>query len=384
MPVTTLLMQFLRGLASNRTNQIPLLAEPLYTTDTGILYIGDGVTPGGKLLTLTSTQLNALNMSGMVGLTTTQVGTLTAGNMPAFSGDISTLAGTTIAALANVNVNPGQYGSITQLSSLNTDAKGRILSISQSTVAVAPAASRSALKIQVTSSTALTVVASSITMVSAAGAAISKTAINYTINTATVGLNGLDTGTLAASTWYYVYAVTNGTTTGVVLSTSSTAPNASITNTYPYYARIGSVVTNASSLLIGTLQYGNEVQYILGGVNLTTELPVIASGAHGTISSSSPTWLATSVATVAPPTAAAINLLLTATSSSNSGGMIAPNSSYSGVATIKSPPICDITFSAGATANGPMRGWLTLESTSIYIATNTNSLLLCLGYKDNL
>ena len=36
-----------KGLNSDRTSIIPTLGEPIYTTDTNELYIGDGVTPGG-------------------------------------------------------------------------------------------------------------------------------------------------------------------------------------------------------------------------------------------------------------------------------------------------------------------------------------------------
>jgi len=38
------------GVEANRTSIIPLLGEPIYTTDTKMLYIGDGITPGGIAL----------------------------------------------------------------------------------------------------------------------------------------------------------------------------------------------------------------------------------------------------------------------------------------------------------------------------------------------
>jgi hypothetical protein len=41
-----------------------------------------------------------------------------------------------------------------------------------------------------------------------------------TLNTANTGLNGLDTGSLAADTLYYVYAVVSGTTLGLTASTA--------------------------------------------------------------------------------------------------------------------------------------------------------------------
>jgi hypothetical protein len=47
-----------------------------------------------------------------------------------------------------------------------------------------------------------------------------------TLNLATTGLNGLDTGSLVANTWYYIWAILNPTTlaTGFLASTSSTVP----------------------------------------------------------------------------------------------------------------------------------------------------------------
>lgn len=46
------------------------------------------------------------------------------------------------------------------------------------------------------------------------------------VNFATTGLNGLDTGTIASNTWYYIHAILNPTTgaTGYLASTSSTSP----------------------------------------------------------------------------------------------------------------------------------------------------------------
>jgi hypothetical protein len=49
---------------------------------------------------------------------------------------------------------------------------------------------------------------------------------SLTIDTGTTGANGLDTGTLAASTWYHVYAIgkADGVTSAGLISTSASAP----------------------------------------------------------------------------------------------------------------------------------------------------------------
>ena len=62
-------------------------------------------------------------------------GTLAGSLMPAFSGDISTSAGSTAATLANVNPNPGTYGDSSHAVQLTVDTKGRITGVSQVAVA---------------------------------------------------------------------------------------------------------------------------------------------------------------------------------------------------------------------------------------------------------
>ncbi|VVE55874.1 Tail fiber protein [Pandoraea horticolens] len=107
--------------------------------------------------------------------------------------------------------------------------------------------------------------------------------VNVTINSAgTVGQpNSLSTGTLAASTWYYVWVWYNGTTVCGTLDPSATAPTAPSGYTAGYRARIGAVRTDSSGnkYLLQTLQYGRSARYVTtSGTNLTT-LPVMASGA---------------------------------------------------------------------------------------------------------
>jgi len=60
-------------------------------------------------------------------------------------------------------------------------------------------------------------------------------AVSLTLNTAGSGANGLDTGTLAANTWYYKWVINNGTTTAALASLSATAPT--MPSGYTYKAR---------------------------------------------------------------------------------------------------------------------------------------------------
>lgn len=71
--------------------------------------------------------------------------------------------------------------------------------------------------------------------------------VAVTINAATVGLNGIDTGALAASTLYYVFVVADPqsyNTPGAMISASSTPV---LPYGYSAYALIGYVATDSSS-----------------------------------------------------------------------------------------------------------------------------------------
>lgn len=54
-------------------------------------------------------------------------------------------------------------------------------------------------------------------------------ATSTTVNIASSGLNGLDTGAEAGNTWYYLYAITDGSTPGLILSATNEAVSGSIT-----------------------------------------------------------------------------------------------------------------------------------------------------------
>lgn len=79
------------------------------------------------------------------------------------------------------------------------------------------------------------------------------------INFTTTGAyGGLDTGSVAASTWYYTYYVSNGTSIGCFASLSATAP--SISASY-YSVRVGAVRTDGSSHLLAVSQTADVVTY---------------------------------------------------------------------------------------------------------------------------
>jgi hypothetical protein len=84
---------------------------------------------------------------------------------------------------------------------------------------------------------------------------ISKTTSAWAVGS---GNSALDTGTIAANTWYHVHLIKR-TDTGVVdvlISLSATAPT--LPTNYTVFRRIGSMKTNASSQWTAFIQLGDE------------------------------------------------------------------------------------------------------------------------------
>lgn len=99
------------------------------------------------------------------------------------------------------------------------------------------------------------------------GRAYLASAVNLTVNIAASGANGLDTGSEAISTWYYLWVIYDGTTVAGLLSTSSTAPT--LPSGYTYKALMGAIYNDGSSNFIKILQHGNRVNSVWATVTST-------------------------------------------------------------------------------------------------------------------
>jgi hypothetical protein len=86
---------------------------------------------------------------------------------------------------------------------------------------------------------------------------------SVTINAANAGVvNGIDTGALGASSWYYVHLIgssLNQQSTGALLSLSATAPT--LPTGYDMFRVVGAVKTDGSSLLLSFYQSGAYFQF---------------------------------------------------------------------------------------------------------------------------
>jgi hypothetical protein len=167
------------------------------------------------------------------------------------------------------------------------------------------------------SASTITVTADEIELYSASGNFKKVSSVNVTIDITASGANGLDTGVEANSTWYYVWIVSNGTTTAGILSTSSSAPT--LPSGYIYKGLVSSVYNNGSGNLRDYRQIGNDIesrelwvvltsgtQTTLTAIDLSAHVPPI----HGAVS------FRTSV--VSPASAGTYNITIYSSNATNS------------------------------------------------------------------
>ena len=249
-------------------------------------------------------------------------------------------------------------------------------SISSGSVGIKGAYSN--LSVSTTGSTAaITVTADEILTTNGSGAYHKASSVSLTISGASAGANGIDTGTIAASTWYYLFVIWNsGTnTTAGLMSLSPTAPT--MPAGYAYFARCGAVLTDgtANKYPLSIVQKGNKAQYkVVVGSNTPT-FPLLGSGVAG--DRSIPTYVAVAASGGAPATAGIINIFMHV---SNSYAICSPSNATGNSTSTTNPPYMLLNSS---TCEAMERG-LILQSSNVYWAGDANSYLRCSGWEDNL
>lgn len=199
-----------------------------------------------------------------------------------------------------------------------------------------------------------------------------------TVNISTSGVNGLDTGTVANNTAYFIHIVYNPSTNvvGGIFSLSATAPT--LPTGYSMSGRCSWQHTDtATTNLRRITQRGKDAQYVVGAA-VTTAMQVINSATIGTVAAAgTAAYVSTSVAGLVPSTAAKI----TVASLTFAGGsfLVAPNTAYSGFTSANPPPM----VGTGATANITQVATFVLETLAIGIA-NSGGTQYCVGWEDNL
>lgn len=227
------------------------------------------------------------------------------------------------------------------------------------------------------------ITADRIALENAAGKLLSLRNVGVTINTAAVGINGLDTGALAASTWYSKWVISNGTEVAGLISLSANAPT--LPADYTFKKRTGWIRTDASAnkFPLSFIQAGTKSAYVVGAGKNVASLPALAAGVSGDTANA--VYTAVSVSGVVPPTAKAIDLVIGASDATPNTAMAAPTLGYGGYAgnAASPPPLC-ISLAGG---NGRIRqcGTFMLASANVYYsADHANAFLRCMGWEDSL
>lgn len=208
-------------------------------------------------------------------------------------------------------------------------------------------------------------------------------AVSLTVAGVSSGVaNGLDTGALAASTWYsiWVIAKADGTTAGL-LSLSATAPT--LPSGYTYKARVGWIRTDgtANKYPLNFQQYGRSVSYQVGA-NVSA-LPLVTSGAQGTWSVSAPTYVSVSLASFIPPTAGKASVML----DNQYNGQVtvavalAPTNTYFGCSSTNPPP-ASITTSSSTIQ--PFEMVMPASKTVYWVSSGAGGALYIRGWEDNI
>lgn len=184
---------------------------------------------------------------------------------------------------------------------------------------------------------------------------------SYTVNSSVSGAGGLDTGTVAASTWYYVYFIWGSTPGGnAIMSLSPSSPV--LPATYTHFAYAGAVRTDASSNFWNTLQVGNRTSLVTGALTPypgSVTYPVMASAQASA-------WTAISVTPAfVPPTATGISVVVAAHLNTTFWADVSPNN-------IVPVNLHNGIVSVGASSGGDMEisTDITLESSNIYYAAS--------------
>lgn len=148
------------------------------------------------------------------------------------------------------------------------------------------------------SASTLTITADGVKMLDSGGNSRTKRSLNVTADITTTGLNGRDTAAAEAGTkWYWIWAVSNGTTDGVMLvpdagAGSATAPATSV-YAWTYSKLLGAVFNDGSSNFVPFRQRNKRVDY----TGDTTNGPRIVFAAKN----GSTSFVSENLATFIPP-----------------------------------------------------------------------------------
>jgi len=201
------------------------------------------------------------------------------------------------------------------------------------------------------------------------------TSLSRTISWSTVGVDGLDAGSIATNTWYHIHAISNGSTTAGIASTSATAPV--LPAGYIYSCRLGAMRTDntGSGTLFRTSQLGSWTQQnvVAAATNSSTYrfMGLTTSG----------TYVAFPVANFVPPTATEIHVLCFSNASAQNFNCSPNNTTATGFS-VSNPSIIQVNGLAGF--NQAQSARFLLEGTNVFgaIAGGGTLDMFAIGWKD--
>lgn len=191
-----------------------------------------------------------------------------------------------------------------------------------------------------------------------------------TLNMATTGAGGLDSGTVANNTWYYAFLISGSSGTSVIASTNPVLPT--LPTGYTYLRRLLPMRTNSTGLLFPffVTDWGNDViewTYSVPDFQITDTTP---SGANVCLNNGVATTATDVSLTLVPPDATHANIAFSARSATS---------------TIRSKNLAtfgDRSLTATSGTNIEGTGWVTLDSATYrYLVSANNTHHACLGFK---
>lgn len=279
------------------------------------------------------------------------------------------------------DMNSGSYYEVVYLASLDSGNGGWVIASALPGTGTTPVALGSARGLVVTNnagtpSTKIDITASKIVPVTSTGAPVFLSSFSATIDLTTSGLNGMDTGARPTNGWVYIYALSNGSLTGgIATTTSPTAGSFSPTPSgYIYSFYVGAMFLDGSQNLKRSRQAGRRAQYTVVSATNTAAYPVIGTTTSATLA-------ALAVTSVVPLTASEITVIGSAGGAS-SNYVISPNNQTVAIITGggANPAYMGV-VNVGTT--NQVTGTMILESTNIYGATNGGTLnVSCPGWID--
>jgi hypothetical protein len=278
-------------------------------------------------------------------------------------------------AVAPTGISPGTY----YFAAVTVNAYGQITAISNGSSGNGLPHAHINKKITVTGNTSATATATYILAVNSSGISTQIVSPNVTLNTATSGANGLDAGTIAASTWYYLYFIQGTSGTACLLSLASPVGGSTPTLPagYTSWAYAGPLVTDASGSLKRSLQVGRSWNYVLTASTNTTNYPAVfsANTSFGTAVGATPAFVTYSMAGFLPATASIVLVNAGMVVSSGFGILvISSNPNVTGYGSAVSPPAIIITSYAGSQGWAGQQGLFQLEAgNNLYAAASLPS-----------